>query len=196
MVANTVTFTAVDGKKQSFPIDFLLEHKAVIASKVNGEDVLSVMGAFNQLWIPGIPAKYFIRNITGIEFSHQEHPPSIEAFTNDGHDFTNRPNISVKADYAGRVGEPMHFEGYADDFDKAIIAVEYSLDEGTHWTRHAIEDTVPEKWVYWHFSWTPRTEGSYRMLVRAVNEEEAASPVPAAHQFDVAAAARTWQESL
>lgn len=188
MQANTVTFTAADGKTQSFPIDFLLNHGAVIASKVNGDDVLSVMGAFNQLWIPGIPAKYFIRDIVGIEFSYQEEVPKLDDFVDDGRDFTNRPNVSVKAEYTGYVGEPLGFEGFASDFDKSIIAVEYSLDEGAHWTRHEIEGAVPEKWVYWYFDWTPRDEGMYRMLVRAVNEDGTCSPIPASHAFQVGAA--------
>lgn len=37
----------------------------------------------------------------------------------------------------GKVGEPLTFEGYADDYDKAIVAMEFSLDGGTTWTRHA-----------------------------------------------------------
>lgn len=185
MHANTVTFTAADGKKQSFPIDFLVERGAVIASKVNGDDTLAVMGAFNQLWIPGIPAKYFIRDIVNIEFTHREQVPQLEDFIDDGRDYTNRPNVSLKAAYTGHVGEPLSFEGYASDFDKSIIAVEYSLDEGEHWTRHATEGAVPEKWVYWHFEWTPQAEGPYRMLVRAVNEDGICSPIPASHAFRV-----------
>ena len=39
----------------------------------------------------------------------------------------------------GKVGEPLTFEGYADDYDKAIVAMEFSLDGGTTWTRHATE---------------------------------------------------------
>lgn len=39
MECNTVTFTASDGMKVSFPLDFLIERGAIIADKVNGEDI-------------------------------------------------------------------------------------------------------------------------------------------------------------
>ena len=53
---NTVTFVGADGMEQSFPLDFLLERGAIVANRVNGEDIMSVMGATNQLWVPGLPA--------------------------------------------------------------------------------------------------------------------------------------------
>ena len=44
---NTVTFVGADGMEQSFPLDFLLERGAIVANRVNGEDIMSVMGATN-----------------------------------------------------------------------------------------------------------------------------------------------------
>ena len=121
---NTVTFVGADGMEQSFPLDFLLERGAIVANRVNGEDIMSVMGATNQLWVPGLPAKYFVRDIREIRFTNEEVPPVIGPFVDDGHDYTNRPNVAAKAEYVGRVGEPMEFTGWAHDFDKRIIAVE------------------------------------------------------------------------
>ena len=132
---NTVTFVGADGMEQSFPLDFLLERGAIVANRVNGEDIMSVMGATNQLWVPGLPAKYFVRDIREIRFTNEEVPPVIGPFVDDGHDYTNRPNVAAKAEYVGRVGEPMEFTGWAHDFDKRIIAVEFSLDNGAHWLR-------------------------------------------------------------
>ena len=65
---NTVTFVGADGMEQSFPLDFLLERGAIVANRVNGEDIMSVMGATNQLWVPGLPAKYFVRDIRDSTF--------------------------------------------------------------------------------------------------------------------------------
>ena len=67
---NTVTFVGADGMEQSFPLDFLLERGAIVANRVNGEDIMSVMGATNQLWVPGLPAKYFVRDIREIRFTN------------------------------------------------------------------------------------------------------------------------------
>ena len=86
---------------------------------------------------------------------------------------------------AGTVGKPMNFEGYADDFDKAIVAVEFSLDGGATWTRHATEGAVPGKLLTWHFSYTPKQEGLYQLLVRSINEDGDASPLPDSVEFEV-----------
>ena len=93
MKCNAVTFTASDGASVTLPLDFLIEKGAVVANKVNGEDLLSVMGAANQLWIPGLPAKYFVRDIVGIRFTQEEEIPVIASFVDDGRDFVNRPSI-------------------------------------------------------------------------------------------------------
>lgn len=185
MDANTVTFTASDGMKVSFPLDFLIERGAIVADKINGEDIASVMGCSNQLWIPGFPAKYFVRDIVAIDFTMEEEVPPLPDFIDDGHDFTNRPNVSCKAEYVGRVGEPMLFEGWADDYDKRIVAIEFSLDEGQSWARHATEGTDAVRWVWWRFEWTPEEEGDYTMWVRSVNEDGKVSPSPAIHRFQV-----------
>ena len=181
---NTVTFVGADGMEQSFPLDFLLERGAIVANRVNGEDIMSVMGATNQLWVPGLPAKYFVRDIREIRFTNEEVPPVIGPFVDDGHDYTNRPNVAAKAEYVGRVGEPMEFTGWAHDFDKRIIAVEFSLDNGAHWTRYDLEGTTAERWVSWTFAYTPEAPGAYQMKVRSVNEDGDASPIAAVPTFE------------
>ena len=185
MECNTATFTASDGTQVAFPLDFLIERGAVIADKVNGEDISLVMGCSNQLWIPGFPAKYFIRDIVDITFTNEDEPPALPDFQDDGHDFTNRPNVSCRAEYVGHVGQAMKFEGWADDYDKRIVAVEFSLDGGETWRRHDTEGTDAVRWVWWTFEWKPEEAGHYTMLVRSVNEDGKTSPMPAAHSFEV-----------
>lgn len=185
MKCNAVTFTASDGASVTLPLDFLIEKGAVVANKVNGEDLLSVMGAANQLWIPGLPAKYFVRDIVGIRFTQEEEIPVIASFVDDGRDFVNRPNVSVKAEYTGRVGVPIVFEGWADDYDRRIAAVQFSLDGGATWTEYPTDGADAVRWVYWRFEYLPEKEGSYTIKVRSVNDEGDASPVAATHSFEV-----------
>ena len=127
----------------------------------------------------------FVRDIREIRFTNEEVPPVIGPFVDDGHDYTNRPNVAAKAEYVGRVGEPMEFTGWAHDFDKRIIAVEFSLDNGVHWTRYDLEGTTAERWVSWTFAYTPEAPGAYQMKVRSVNEDGDASPIAAVHTFEV-----------
>lgn len=74
---------------------------------------------------------------------------------------------------------PVRVSGYGQDFDQAIIAVEFSADEGCTWTRYAVDDAEPERNVNWSFEFTPPLPGLYRLLVRAVRADGSASPEPA-----------------
>lgn len=85
----------------------------------------------------------------------------------------------------GSVGKLMVFRGYAHDYDKAIVAVQFSLDGGLHWTEHATPGATSDKLVRWKFEYMPRKAGEYRLLVRSVNELGQVSPVPDGVSFIV-----------
>ena len=87
-----------------------------------------------------------------------------------------------------KIGDMVTFEGYADDCGTQVVAVEFSLDGGATWTRHATEGAVPGKLLTWHFSYTPEQEGLYQLLVRSINEDGDASPLPDSVEFEVFAA--------
>ena len=190
MRCNTVTFTAADGHEAALPLQPLIDRGAVVASKVHGEDIFDVLRARNQLWVPGLPAKFFIRDIVSIRFTEEREPPVIPAFVDDGHDFTNRPNVAVKGDRTAFVGQPMLLEGWASDYDKAIVAVELSFDGGETWTACPTEGATAERWVWWRFEFVPRAPGFCKVLARAVNEDGTRSPSPAVHCFEAMSKAR------
>ncbi|MDO5043320.1 MAG: hypothetical protein Q4D92_07405 [Slackia sp.] len=185
MAANTVVLTAADGRVQALPLASLVERNAVLADHVNGEPIEHSFGGFNQLMVPGLPARYFVRDIVSIEFEERDVPPSFPAFEDDGHDFTNRPNVSVQGKTVFRTGETARFEGYADDFDRAIVAVELSFDNGENWLRCATEGAEAGRWVWWTFDWDTEAPGVYQLSVRSVNEDGKKSPIPALHRFTV-----------
>lgn len=74
------------------------------------------------------------------------------------------------------VGKPVEFTGYAEDYGKQIVAVEFSLDNGEHWTSYDVSDSRPELWVHWSFTYTPEESGYYQLRVRSVNEQGKTSP--------------------
>lgn len=190
---NAVTFTSADGFSQTFPLDWLYERGALIATCVGGEPIEQSFGGLNQLWIEGAAARLFVRDIVSVEFCTLDdpQPPSFEA---DEMLFQNRPNAGIRCAHdEGRglvgakphpLGEPIEFEGYAYDFDRAIAAVEFSLDQGSTWTRYETPQCEAGRWVWWSFAYTPERVGSYELLVRSVNEDGKAGPVAARYGFD------------
>lgn len=85
----------------------------------------------------------------------------------------------------GTVGKPLEFEGYADDFDKAIVAVEFSLDGGKTWTRYSTAEATTDKLLTWSFCYTPQQVGRYQMKIRSVNEDGVVSPLAEVVEFVV-----------
>lgn len=85
-----------------------------------------------------------------------------------------------------KVGQTVTFRGYADDYDKRIVAVQFSLDEGRTWSTHDVSDTTADLWVHWTYAFSPERPGSYRLRVRSVNEEGRTSPASAVADFLVA----------
>ena len=74
------------------------------------------------------------------------------------------------------VGKPVTFSGYAEDYGKQIVSVQFSLDNGANWTTYDVSDSTDDLWVHWTFSYA-RAYGFYRLLVRSVNDAGAASPL-------------------
>ena len=87
----------------------------------------------------------------------------------------------------GRVGEPVRFKGTAYDFGHCITAVEFSLDDGEHWTRYDTPNTNDYQNVTWTFDYTPEEPGFYILRVRSVNDAGEASPEAAFAELEVSA---------
>ena len=66
----------------------------------------------------------------------------------------------------GKVGQPVTFEGYADDYGSHIVALEFSLDGGTTWARQDVSASDPNLMVHWTYAYTPQQEGIYQLKVR------------------------------
>lgn len=90
-----------------------------------------------------------------------------------------------RASMTCRVGEPIVFEGYADDFAHGISAVQFSLDDGVSWTSYPTEGAVPDKGMNWTFSYKPTAPGRYLMRARAVDGEGRPSEVVTRFAFTV-----------
>lgn len=180
--ANTLTVTGSDGYSVSMPLRYALDREAMIVYQVNGEQL--AQNQRTQLWMPGAVAKYFARDVVEIEVSRQDAEPEVLHA-----DAEQRAKVSIvnKADEACiRKGETVVFEGYADDCESAVAAVEFSMDGGETWTSCATEDATADRWVYWTFAVAPEKAGSYEMIVRARTADGTVSPLASTMRFAVA----------
>lgn len=75
-----------------------------------------------------------------------------------------------------RAGESVRISGNAYDFGHAVAAIQFSLDEGEHWTAYETPGTNDYQNVTWEFECTFDRPGSYVLHVRSVNDEGKASP--------------------
>ena len=80
------------------------------------------------------------------------------------------------AQVSAACGETLHFEGNAYDFGHSIAAIQFSLDQGEHWTDYPTPDINDYQNVRWSFDWTPTEPGFYVLKVRSVNDEGRVSP--------------------
>ena len=85
----------------------------------------------------------------------------------------------------GRVGEVTCFSGTAYDFGHRVCAIEFSLDNGTHWTRYDMAGLNDYQNVSWKFEYIPKKSGFYILKVRSVNDVGDVSPEADFVEFEV-----------
>lgn len=179
--ANTVTVKGPDGYGIPMPLTYALEKNAMLVYRVNGEPMPD--GMTSQLWMPGTVAKYFTRNVVDIEVTAEDEVPEV---ITAGDEYRAHVSIMNYADEAAfKTGETIVFEGYADDYDVPVTAIEVSMDDGETWTTYEVEGATTDKWVYWYFGYTPEEAGTYKMQVRAVTAEGVVSPPASTIVFTV-----------
>ena len=178
--ANVLQVTSSDGYKQKFSLSYLLEKKAMLAYQI--DETAIPTGA--QLWIPETVAKYFVRDVVDLEVLAEAETPTLDARNDELRAEIALVN-TVEDKFA--VGKTLTFQGYADDLQDPIAAVEFSLDGGATWTAYETANASPDLWVFWSFNYTPQTAGTYELSVRARTQSGTVSPLAANVIFEVEA---------
>ena len=83
------------------------------------------------------------------------------------------------------VGEPIRFEGYVDDFEHGVAAVQLSLDMGTTWTDFPCNGARTELGLSWNFTYTPQAPGRYQLRARALSRTAEPAMTVESFTFDV-----------
>jgi DMSO/TMAO reductase YedYZ molybdopterin-dependent catalytic subunit len=180
---NTVTVKGSDGYTVSLPLKDVLEKRAMLVYKIGGEGLKPEQGGPVQLWMPGSAANYFTRQVVELSFSHAKSVAALKAPSG-----LHRAKVNILnrfEDVTFTKGTKITFEGYADDFDVAIDAIEFSMDGGTTWTTFETPDTNPNKWVYWYFTYDANQNGHFRLDVRSRTADGKVSPLASSVEFTV-----------
>ncbi len=177
---NTITFKSQDGYGIPMPLQYVLDKEAMLVYKIGETDLSSKNGGYLQVWMPDTVAKYFTRQVTEIELGKSEKLPEVAQPEN-----TYQVSILNRFSDSFKVGDQISFEGYADDFNTAISAVEFSLDGGKTWTSYETANTTSRLWVYWNFDYVTEAPGTYRLDVRARAADGTVSPLASSVVFTV-----------
>lgn len=205
--ATAVMATAPDGWARGNLLENLEEREGYLVYEINGERLDWVTGYPVRAWYPGRSAQNQIR-WTG-ELNVVDTPPEqIKQFKgwylnekntveSDSQTLTytkdaigegwNKPNAGIFYLHEGQIleaGVSHEFEGYAYGFDSQIAAVEFSMDNGKTWVTCETPDSDLTKWVYWHFDFTPETQGAYVLSVRAVLSDGSVGYLPDTVMFN------------
>ncbi len=153
--------------------------------KIDGERLTPSQGAPCINWVEACDAQGNIKQCRGYILTDEDKDWSAVlecGFNNYGTGpYMNKPNVTVLKCPEGKIietGKPFTFEGYADAFDEAVTTVEFSMDGGETWTSYDLGQTDPRQWVYWHYTWTPESDGSYVLMARGVTETGLVSEEP------------------
>lgn len=177
---NTITFKSADGYGIPMPLQYVLDKEALLVYKVGDREMDAENGGYLQVWMPDTVAKYFTRQVTEIELARSEELPEVA-----GPENTYQVSILNRFNNSFSVGDKISFEGYADDFNTAISAVEFSMDGGETWTSFETKNASPRLWVYWNFDYVAEETGTYRLDVRAKGADGTVSPLASSVMFTV-----------
>lgn len=212
--ATAVMSYAPDGWGRAVPLSYADEHEGYLVYKINGK-LLDYDEGFPLLTVwEGQAAPSAIRWVcelqvvdtpledlkfwvawtdtdgTGVNDYNGGHMLTTDT-TEDELFWVNKPNVAIYHFHEGQIieaGKPYTFEGYAYGSDETIAAVEFSLDNGKTWMSYETEGTDANRWVYWHYTYTPEKDSSYVLMVRAVTEDGIVSTYPDSVMFKAKAA--------
>ncbi len=180
---NTLTAYGVDGFGVPMPLQYALDHDAMLVYSVNGEKLASEYGPSAQIWMPETVARYFTRNVCDIKLTKEDVVPGVQTVDPM---YRNKIEIMNNADACVFLsGYDITFEGVADDLGSAITSIEFSFDNGETWTTCEVADATADKWVNWQFTTSFEEAGDYKLMVRACTQDGVVSPLEASLNFSI-----------
>ena len=155
--------------RSTIGFDLANDYGAYLVLSIGGEPIQWGHGYPTVMWVGGIPAPDYRREVRKITVTTEEVAPTIETKLAGYNGCFMDAGISLAEGQILPVGEPFTFEGYANSIGHAITKLELSFDKGETWVGTDIENADPTRWVWWSYEWTPAKTGSYTIAVRATD---------------------------
>src|SRR5271166_6577200 len=179
--------------EKSLQIDHARGGDVMIAYEMNGEPLPMLNGFPLRLIVPGWYATYWVKALSSITVLDQplktfwmdkayRIPDNADA--NEDHQHLSPLTIPInrmsvhsifvrpEPDEQLRAGQRYELAGVANDGGAGIRRVEVSKDGGQTWNDATLgADLGKYSWRRWQAKWTPPAKGTYRLMVRATNND-------------------------
>jgi DMSO/TMAO reductase YedYZ molybdopterin-dependent catalytic subunit len=170
--AGWVGFKSVDGYTESLSVATVQSSPEIlVAYDLDGAALPASHGYPARILIPGHYGMKGPKWLDAIDLGTQE---TRGYWEQQGWDHNAVVKTTSRID-APRDGEIIHIgaidiAGVAYAGTRGISKVEYSTDGGSTWNAAAMDAPLSSlTWVLWRATWTPKSEGAYRLVVRATD---------------------------
>ena len=179
--------------EKSLPLESALDGEVIVAYEMNGAPLPMLNGFPLRLVVPGWYGTYWVKSLSaitvldkplktfwmdtayrvpdnsGAEETPQSLSPKPVPITQMAvHSIFVKPTPGeqIKANQVYRL------QGVANDGGSGIRKVEVSTNDGNSWVEASLgTDLGKYSWRLWSVNWAPPATGNYRLLVRAVNND-------------------------
>lgn len=170
--ATWVAFKARDGYTESLPLSLVqTTPEILVAYDLDGAPLPRNHGYPARILIPGHYGMKGPKWLDSIDLVNHEAGGYWEQQGWDHNAVAKTTaRFDVPRDGAILKAGPLEIGGVAFAGTRGISKVEYTTNGGAGWDVAALDPPLsPLTWVLWHATWTPGTEGAYRLMVRATD---------------------------
>ena len=164
-----VAFYSVDGYNASLPLKEVLEADALIAWRMNGDELPVRHGFPVRALIPGRYGEEQPKWLTRIELTDH----FVGGLYSDQGWYNGPLHTMNRIDRPRGVlaiGKTVEVGGFAFAGNRGIKAVEVSFDNGQTWNIAQLQPPLSkDSWVFWTWQWTPTISGHYTLEARATD---------------------------
>lgn len=167
--AKYAAFYSVDGYNMSLPLNEVLAADALLAWRMNGEELPQRHGYPLRALIPGRYGEENPKWLTRVELTDH----FVGGIYSDQGWYNGPLHTTSRIDHprdTARLGKTVEVGGLAFAGNRGIQKVEVSIDGGTIWHEAELQPPLSQDaWIFWSWLWTPLRSGQYTLVCRATD---------------------------